>query len=167
MWCMWYAVGRREMHTGFWCRNLKERGFVNDLDMDGWIILKYMWNGWADIIWNGFMWLMVRTSDGLWMQYWVFRFCKMLVISWVAEELLASKESLKFTVLHVWKKQKGECRKILMHKNSFVTLVWRACSLMDKWGCWILCSMLLFFILLIRQYSIWFYVRPIIEVTWF
>jgi len=39
---MWYAVGRREMDTGFWCRNLKERGFVNDLDMDGWIILKYI-----------------------------------------------------------------------------------------------------------------------------
>jgi len=39
---MWYAVGRRELHTGFWCRNLMERGFVNDLDMDGWIILKYI-----------------------------------------------------------------------------------------------------------------------------
>jgi len=39
---MWYVVGRREMHTGFWCRNLKERGFVNDLDMDGWMILKYI-----------------------------------------------------------------------------------------------------------------------------
>ena len=157
---MWYAVGKCT-------RDIGAETWRNDLDMNGWIILKYIWNGWAEMIWNGFMWLMVRTSGGLWTQYWAFGFCKMNVFSWLAEELLASQEALKFNVLYEWKKQKGEWRKTLMHNNNFVTLAGRACSLMDKWACWTVCNMLLFFILLIHQYSVWFYVCPIIRLMWF
>jgi hypothetical protein len=33
-------IGRAEVHTGLWCRNLSEREYLKDLDVDGRIILK-------------------------------------------------------------------------------------------------------------------------------
>ena len=35
-------IGRGEVHTGFWCGNLKERDHLKDLDLDGRIILKWI-----------------------------------------------------------------------------------------------------------------------------
>jgi hypothetical protein len=32
---------RRDMHMGFWCEDLKERGHLEDLGVDGRIILKF------------------------------------------------------------------------------------------------------------------------------
>jgi hypothetical protein len=37
---VWDAEGRREMHTGFWYNDLKERDHLEDLDIGGRIILK-------------------------------------------------------------------------------------------------------------------------------
>ena len=34
--------GRRKVHPGFWCGNLKERDHVDDLDVDGRIILEWI-----------------------------------------------------------------------------------------------------------------------------
>jgi hypothetical protein len=39
---MWHVWLRREMHTGFWCRNLRGRDHLGDLDIDGSRILKLM-----------------------------------------------------------------------------------------------------------------------------
>jgi len=33
-------MGRGEVHTGFWCRDLKEMDHLEGLDVDGRIILK-------------------------------------------------------------------------------------------------------------------------------
>jgi hypothetical protein len=37
---MWHILVGREIHTGFWCENVKERYHLEDLGIDGRIILK-------------------------------------------------------------------------------------------------------------------------------
>jgi len=37
---MWLVWGRREMPTGFWWGNMKKRGHLKDVGVDGVIILK-------------------------------------------------------------------------------------------------------------------------------
>jgi hypothetical protein len=37
---MWFALGRREMRTGFWLESLKRRDHSEDLGIDERIILK-------------------------------------------------------------------------------------------------------------------------------
>jgi hypothetical protein len=37
---MWYIWGRREMHTGFWQGDLKDRDLLEDLGTDGRTILQ-------------------------------------------------------------------------------------------------------------------------------
>jgi hypothetical protein len=39
---MWHARGRREVRAGFWWGNLKKRGPVEGLGVDGRIILKWI-----------------------------------------------------------------------------------------------------------------------------
>jgi hypothetical protein len=38
---MWHVVGREELYTGFWFGTLRERGYLEDLDVREWII----WSG--------------------------------------------------------------------------------------------------------------------------
>jgi hypothetical protein len=39
-----------EVHTGFWWENLKERGQLEDLGVDGKIILKWIFGKWNGVI---------------------------------------------------------------------------------------------------------------------
>jgi hypothetical protein len=39
-WGMWHEQGRSEMHTGFWYGKLRERDYLNELDVDERILLK-------------------------------------------------------------------------------------------------------------------------------
>jgi hypothetical protein len=39
---MWYSWEKREIHTGFFFENLKEKVSLKYLGMDGWIILKWI-----------------------------------------------------------------------------------------------------------------------------
>jgi hypothetical protein len=41
-----HLCDRREMNAWFWWRNLKERGRLEDLDMEGRITLKFIVNNW-------------------------------------------------------------------------------------------------------------------------
>jgi hypothetical protein len=43
------------MHTGFWWCNLKARGCLDDLGIDGRVILKWI------LTWTEFIWLRIRT----------------------------------------------------------------------------------------------------------
>jgi hypothetical protein len=44
-------IGRRGMHIGYWWENQKERDHLEDQDVDGWTILKWILEGldWIDM----------------------------------------------------------------------------------------------------------------------
>ena len=57
--------------------------------------------------WTGSIWVRIGTGGGhLWMRQWTFGFHKMRGISWLAENLLASRRALLYGVSkYVWKIQ--------------------------------------------------------------
>ena len=57
--------GRGEVHTGFWCRNLRERCHLEDPGVDRRIILSSIFGKWDVGAWTGLIWLMVGTGGGL------------------------------------------------------------------------------------------------------
>jgi len=53
---MW---GRGEVHTGLWCGNLRERDHSEDLDVDGKVILLWVfkkWDGGRGLDYSGSGW---------------------------------------------------------------------------------------------------------------
>jgi hypothetical protein len=79
--------GRKHMH-GF-MRNLKERDCLGNLN--GRLILKFMFKNWDERTWIGFIWLRKgATGRLLCTQKGNFRFHKMQGISLLAAELLTS-----------------------------------------------------------------------------
>jgi len=58
---MWHKLGRGKVHTGFRWRNLRERDSLNDLGIDGKIILKLMFKKWDGGPWIGLIWLWIGT----------------------------------------------------------------------------------------------------------
>jgi hypothetical protein len=55
---MWHVWETEEMHTGFWQRSLREGNHLEDLDVDGRTILKWVFNKW-----NGRMALLDLAQD--------------------------------------------------------------------------------------------------------
>ena len=55
-------MGRGEVCTGFWLGNLRERDHWEDPDIDGRIILRWIFRKWGEGVWAGSMWL--RTGAG-------------------------------------------------------------------------------------------------------
>jgi len=55
-------MGRGEVHTGFWWGNLRERDCLEDPDIDGRIILRWIFRKWDVGAWTGLIWL--RTGTG-------------------------------------------------------------------------------------------------------
>jgi len=43
-------MGRGEVHAGFWWGNLKERDHLEDIGIDGRIILKWIFNKWDEVM---------------------------------------------------------------------------------------------------------------------
>jgi hypothetical protein len=54
--------GRNEMHTGFWWVNLNKRDNLQDLVVEGSIILKLVMNTYYGRLWHGFIWLTTHKS---------------------------------------------------------------------------------------------------------
>jgi hypothetical protein len=52
-----------EVHRGFWWGDLRKRGYLEDLGVDGRIILKWIFKKWVGS-WTGLIWLRIETSSG-------------------------------------------------------------------------------------------------------
>jgi len=59
---MWHILGRGKVHTGFRWGNLRERGYLNDLGINGKIVLKLMFKKWGGGPWTGLIWLWIGTG---------------------------------------------------------------------------------------------------------
>jgi len=59
---MWHVWGRNEMNAWFQWVNLKKRDSLQDLGVDGSIILKFVMNTCCRRVWTGFIWLRVQKS---------------------------------------------------------------------------------------------------------
>jgi hypothetical protein len=56
-------VGRGGMHTDCWWEDLKERGQLEDLDVDGRIMLKWIFEKWFGEAWIELIWLAIGTES--------------------------------------------------------------------------------------------------------
>ena len=65
----WRAWGRGEVCTGFWWGNLRERDHWGDPDVDGRIILRWIFRKWNGVVGTGWSWLRIVTGGGrLWVR---------------------------------------------------------------------------------------------------
>ena len=66
---MWRVVERIEVCTGCWWRSLRERGHWGVQDVDGRIILKWIFRKLEVLVGAGCRWLRIRTGGGhLWVR---------------------------------------------------------------------------------------------------
>jgi len=69
--------GRGEGCTGFWWGALRERDHCGDPDVDGRIILRWIFRKWEGVVGTGWSWLRIGTGGGhLWVRWWTFGFQK-------------------------------------------------------------------------------------------
>jgi hypothetical protein len=61
---MWHIWETREVHRGFWRRNLKERDYLKNIGVDGKIILKRNSKNWDREAWKGLICLTIGTGGG-------------------------------------------------------------------------------------------------------
>jgi hypothetical protein len=57
-------MGRGVIYKGVWWGNLRERGHLGDSDVDGRIILRWIFGKWDVGTWTGLIWLMTGTGGG-------------------------------------------------------------------------------------------------------
>ena len=58
------TYGRREVHKGFWWGDLREGDNLEDLGINGRIILQWIFKKWEREIWTGLIWLRIGTGGG-------------------------------------------------------------------------------------------------------
>jgi hypothetical protein len=59
---MWHVWGRREVCTGFWWGNLRERDQWGDPDVDRRIVLRWIFRKWERVLETGWSWLRIATG---------------------------------------------------------------------------------------------------------
>ena len=57
-------VGEERRITGFWWGNVRVRERLGDLDVDGKIILRWIFRQWNVGVWTGSSWLKIGTGGG-------------------------------------------------------------------------------------------------------
>ena len=55
---------RGEVCTGFWLGNLRERDHWGDRDLDGMIILRWIFRKWEGVVGTGWSWLRIGRGGG-------------------------------------------------------------------------------------------------------
>jgi len=58
------TYGRREVHKGFWWGDLREGDNLEDVGIDGRIILQWIFKKWEKEAWTGLIWLRIGTGGG-------------------------------------------------------------------------------------------------------
>jgi hypothetical protein len=53
------------VRVGFWWGDLEKKDHLADLDVDGSIILKWIFKEWGGEAWTGLIWLRIGTGGGL------------------------------------------------------------------------------------------------------
>ena len=61
---MWRVWGRAEGCTGFWWGNLRERDHWGGPDVDGRIILRWIFRKWEGVVRTEWSWLRIGTGGG-------------------------------------------------------------------------------------------------------
>jgi len=56
--------GREDLYTEFWWANLREIDHLEDLGVDGKIILRWIFRKWDVRAWTGSIWLRMGTGGG-------------------------------------------------------------------------------------------------------
>jgi hypothetical protein len=59
---MWRVWRRGEVCTGFWWVIVRKRDHWEDLDEDGWIILRWIFRDLGVGVWIGLSWLSIETG---------------------------------------------------------------------------------------------------------
>jgi hypothetical protein len=57
-------MGKSRVNIGFCWENLRERSQIEYLDVDGRIILKWVFDVWDGGTWTGLVWLRIRLGGG-------------------------------------------------------------------------------------------------------
>jgi len=61
---LWRVSGRGAGRTGFWWGNLRERDQWGDPDVDGRIILRWIFRKWEMVVRTGWSWLRIGIVGG-------------------------------------------------------------------------------------------------------
>ena len=61
---MWHVWRKGEVCTRFWWGNLRERDHWGDQDVDGKIILRWIFRKWERVVGTGWSWLRIATGGG-------------------------------------------------------------------------------------------------------
>ena len=61
---MWHVWETAEVQTGFWWGDLTERDHLENLGVDGRMILKFIFKKWDGEAWTGLIWLRIGKDDG-------------------------------------------------------------------------------------------------------
>jgi hypothetical protein len=64
-WGMWHVWWTGEVRTFFWLGDVMERDHLEDLGVDGRIILKWISRKLDWVAWTGLLWLRIGTGGGL------------------------------------------------------------------------------------------------------
>jgi hypothetical protein len=61
---MWHVWKTGEVHTGFWWGKLRTRDHLEDLGVNGRIILKRIFKKWDEETWTRLIWLRIGIGGG-------------------------------------------------------------------------------------------------------
>jgi hypothetical protein len=57
--------GKRGTRIGYWWKSQRERDYLEDQDVGGWIILGWILERWDGVMWIGLVWLRIGTGGEL------------------------------------------------------------------------------------------------------